>query len=258
MSIPLLGETNIELAMAFGFVLLGGLLLLGFYLLIRQGLKPDLRPLGGYETMLDQVGQAVESGGRVHISMGPNSIINEDTGVALAGLAMLDLVSRASAISDRTPVATTADATALPVIADTIRRAYHENARGDRYERSAARLVALDPVAMAAGTTSIIADDQVRANVVAASLGMETALIAEAGQRKGISQVIASDRVQAQAAGITMADHVLIGEEMFVARAYLEQDPPTTASALAQDVLRWFVIGAIFIGVVMQTLGLLR
>lgn len=227
------------------FLAFGGLLLIGFYVLTTQGLKPDLRPLPGYEALNDQVGQAIESGGRVHVSLGPNSVIGEEAGVTLAGLAILDIVADRAAISDKTPIGTTADPTTLPVLGDAIRSSYRERGTLDRFEVTSARLVALDSMALAAGTTSIIADDDVRANVIAGSMGMETALITEAGMRKGIPQVVASDRLQAQAAGLTMADHVLIGEEMFVARAYLEQDPSTTASVLTQDLLRWVVIAAI-------------
>jgi hypothetical protein len=254
MTLPVLGE--VEHVLGLMFLIAAGLILIGFYVLTRQGLKPDLRPLSGYEAMLDQVGQAVESGGRVHVSLGTNSMIGEDTGVTLAGLAILDVISDASAISDRAPVATTTDPTTLPVMSDTIRRGYRQMGTLHRYESTAARLVALDSMALAAGATSIIADDQVQANVLAGSLGMEAALMAEAGQRKRIPQVFASDRLQAQATGLTMADHTLIGEEMFVARAYLEQDPSTTASVLTQDILRWIVIGAIGVGSLLATVGI--
>ncbi len=237
---------------------LGWLLLVGFYSLVRQGLKPDLRPLSGYEALSSQVGQAVESGGRVHVSLGPNSLIGEETGTALAGLAVLDLVADASSISDRSPVATTAAATTLPVMADTIRRAYRQRGTLAQHEASAARLVAFDPLALAGGATSIIADDQVRANLLAGSFGPEVALMVEAGNRKSLTQVVGSDRLEAQAVGYVLADHTLIGEELFVARAYVGGDAPTIASALAQDVLRWLVVGAIGVGLVLQTLGLLR
>src|SRR5688572_18867192 len=85
------------------FLAFGGLMLAGFYVLTTQGLKPDLRPLPGYEALNDQVGQAIESGGRVHVTLGANSVIGEDTGVTLAGLAILDVVSDRAAISDKTP-----------------------------------------------------------------------------------------------------------------------------------------------------------
>jgi hypothetical protein len=239
------------------FLILAWLLLAGFLVLTRQGLKPDLRPLPGYEAVIRQVGQAIESGGRVHVSLGQNGIVGSDTGVTLAGLSILDKVAQESAISDRSPVATSADVTTLPVMTDTIRRPYRERGALERYENTSARLVALDSLGLAAGTTSIVVDDEVRANIIAGTLGSEAALIAEAGLRRGIPQVVASDRLETQVVGYVMADHVLIGEEMFAARAYLDQEPASVAGALAQDVLRWAIIAAIGIGSVLASVGLL-
>jgi hypothetical protein len=79
----------------------------------------------------------------------------------------------------------------------------------------------------------------------------------EAGHRQGISQVVGSDRLEAQATGYVMADHVLIGEELFVARAYLQNHAPTIASALAQDVVRWIVVGAIVVGLILYATNVL-
>jgi hypothetical protein len=239
-------------------VLLGILLLLGFTVLIRYGFRPALRSLKSYDALTKQVSLAVESGGRVHVSLGSGSIIGEDTSTTLSALAVLEFVSEASSISDYSPVATTSDATALPVIADTIRRAYRRKDAMDRYETMSARLVALDPLTMAGGATSIIADDNVRANVLAGSLGPEITLMAEAGQRRHLTQVAGSDRIQAQAAAYVMADHALLGEELYGARAYLTQEPSAVAGLAVQDVLRWIVIAALLFGGIPSILGLMR
>ncbi len=236
----------------------GLVLLTGLTLAIRQGvLKPTLRPLEGYTSLPDMVGQAVESGGRMHVSLGPNSIVDEQTGVTLAGLAMLDLVAEASAISDQPPVATTGDATAFPAVSDAIRRAYRAQDAVQRYDPKSARLVALDPTSLAGGATSIIADENVQANVLIGSFGSEVALMMEAGHRRRILQTVGSDRLEAQAAAFVMADYPLIGEEIFAARAYLAGPPSAVAGLAVQDVLRWLVIGLIVLGAVLQTLGLL-
>lgn len=239
-------------------IVAGILLMLAFWLLVRGGFRPSLRPLGGYALFEQQIGQAVESGGRVHISIGPNSIIGEETGAALAALAMLDLAARAAVISDLPPVATTGNATSLPVVSDTIRRAYERERMFERFHPSSARLVALDPTALAGGITSIIPDEEVRTNILFGSFGPEVALATEAGRRKRILQTLGSDRLEAQAVGYTMADHVLIGEEMFAARAYLSAEPTATAGLITQDVLRWLVTGLIVLGALLQSLGLLR
>jgi hypothetical protein len=235
----------------------GAILFFIFRFLAQSGFKPVLRPIRGYETLSTQVGEAVESGGRMHVSLGPNRIIDEGTGVTLAGLAVLDVVSEASAISDQTPVVTTSDAATLPVAADTIRHSYRRQGVIDKFETKSARLVALDPISLAGGVTSIIADDDVRANIMIGSFGPEIALMAEAGIRQEIPQMVGSDRLEAQAAAFTMADHLLIGEEIFVGRAYLSDDPSATASLATQDVLRWIIIGVIVFGIILQSLGLL-
>jgi hypothetical protein len=235
----------------------GTFLFIVFHFLSRSGFKPALRPIRGYETLSKQVGEAVESGGRMHVSLGPNRIIDEGTGVTLAGLAVLDIVSEASAISDQNPIVTTSDAATLPVAADTIRHSYRRQGVIDKFETKSARLIALDPIGLAGGTTSVIADDDVRANIMIGSFGPEVTLMAEAGIRQEIPQTVGSDRLEAQAAAFTMVDHLLIGEEIFVGRAYLSDDPSATASVATQDVLRWLIIGVIVFGIILQSLGLL-
>jgi hypothetical protein len=251
---------NIVIPDLLGLILIGiGVLAyIAFTFLAHRGLKPTLRPLRGYDMLPKQVGQAIESGGRVHVSLGANSLIGEKAGVTLAGLSVLDIASHASAISDLSPVATTADASTLLVAGDFVRRAYRQKGTLERYESTAARLVALDPVALAGGATSVVADDDVRANILIGSFGPEVALIAEAGERHGISQTIGSDRLEAQAVGYVMADQALIGEEMFVARAYLTEDSAAIGSLIALDILRWIIAGIIAVGAVLQTFGLLH
>jgi hypothetical protein len=111
---------------------------------------------------------------------------------------------------------------------------------------------------MAGGATSIIADDNVRANVLAGSLGSEITLMAEAGQRKHLTQVAGSDRLQAQAAAYVMADHVLLGEELYGARAYLTKEPTAIAGLAVEDILRWIIIAALLFGGIPSILGLMR
>ncbi len=241
-----------------GLVIVAALLLAVFTFFVRNGFKPPLRQIPGYEALARMVGQAVESGGRVHVSVGSGGLIGEDTATTLAGLAMLDYVSGASSISDLSPLGTTGNATTLPALSDTIRRAYVRNGLADKYETTAARVVAFDPVAQAGGTTAIIVDDDVRANVLVGVLGPEVALMAEAGQRQRIPQVAGSDRLQGQAVAYAMADHPLIGEEIYAARGYLTQEPSAVASLATVDALRWLVIAAIVVGSILGIFGFIR
>jgi hypothetical protein len=247
--------TNI---LGFALVIAGGLLSLGLTFLARQGFKPVLRPLAGYAALARLVGQAVESGGRVHVSTGSGDIAGEKTAATLSGIAALDYVSEASSISDLTPLATTGDATAMPLLADTVRRAYQRTRSYDKFDPDSARLVAFEPLSMAAGITSMIPDESVRANVLLGSFGPELALITESGRRNHLTQVAGSDELEGQAVAYAMADHALIGEEIFAARAYLSGDPGSLASIALQDVLRWLIIAGLVIGTLLGVLGLIR
>jgi hypothetical protein len=191
----------------------------------------------------------------VHVSLAGNSIVDENTATSMAGLDLLGVVSEHSAISDRPALGTTADATTLPVIGDTIRHAAARKDALEDYDPGAARLVALDPLSLAAGATSLIVDENVTTNILIGSFESEAILITEAGSRRGLSQTVASDRLEGQAVGYVAADHPLVGEELYVAGAYLTDKPTRLGSLVAQDVLRWLiVIGTIAI-VVLRSIG---
>jgi hypothetical protein len=241
---------------AFGLLVIGFVVYAIFALLAQRGhFRPSLRRLSAYDALAEQVGEAIESGGRIHVSLAGNSIVDEGTATSLAGLDLLDEVSERSAISDRPALATTADPTTLPLINDTLLHAAMRQDALENYDMAAARLVALDPLSLAAGATSLIADEDVTANVLIGSFEREAILITEAGSRRGLSQTVASDRLEGQAVALVAADHPLIGEELYVAGAYLDDKPSRLASLAAQDILRWLVAISIGVGVVLQVIG---
>jgi hypothetical protein len=65
---------------------------------------------------------------------------------------------------------------------------------------------------------------------------------------------VGANAVDVQPFMAATADHVLLGEEMFAAGAYLSGDPDQVASLRAQDVLRVAMAVAIVVGVVVKTL----
>ena len=148
----------------------------------------------------------------------------------IAGLSILDEAAEQSTIGDHPPVVTTGDATTLPVAADGVLRAYRRTGQLENYH--------------------------VKANILVGSFGPEVALMAEAGKRLDIPQTIGSDRLEGLAVAFALADQPLIGEEMYVSRAYLTDDPSAVGALAAQDILRWGIIGLIIFGMILQTLGL--
>jgi len=227
-------------------------------LLARRGLKPALRPLEAYNQLDALVGQAVESGGRVHIALGPNSLTNEDAATTLAGLAMLELVTDSAHVSDLTPVATSGDATTWFVLGDTMLRVYRRRDLNEKFQTVMPRLVALDPITYAGGISSLMTNESIRTNIAMGSFGSELMLITESASRRGILQIVGSDRLDAQAVAYASSRYPLLGEEFYMARAYLSDTPSAIAGAATEDILRWILIALIIGGTILTSLGLVN
>ena len=259
--LQILSDTFGSLANPLVLVVFVGVSLLVLVLteLIRRGrYKPHLRDLPAYNFVNDQVGRAVESGGRVHISVGPNGIGGEDTAITVAAVAAMREVASSATVSDDPPVVTTSDPTSLPLMSDVIYRAYQHRDATTRYERSSSRLLALDRITLAGAITTLMWDDNVGSNFVFGSYTQEVALITELGQRKRINQTAGSDRLEGIAAAFPSTEHTLIGEEMFNAPAYLgEAREVDLASITTNDILRVVIIGVIVGGTILATIGVL-
>jgi hypothetical protein len=148
----------------------------------------------------------------------------------------------------------------LPLAQDTLRRAYQSRNRLDRFRYSAVRWYPSGSrsLAYAAALTVAIRDDSVSSNILAGSFGPEMALIMEAGARRGSPSLAVSDQLSGQAIAYAFSEYVLIGEEVFAARAYLSESPAKAFDVVRLDLLRWLIVFAIlatFFAQVLTTRG---
>jgi len=247
---------------AYGWTLLLsiGLLLLALILLValtllRSRLPIALRRIEAYDRLTRSVGLAVESGTRLHISLGRGSLFTTRGASALAGLAMLHKLTERTSLSDRPPVVTAGDASLAILAQDTLQAGYRAAGAEDQYRYSTGRLTGLTPFAYAAGTIPVTRDEQVSTNIFLGDFGSESALIADAAERENSTLIAASDSISAQSVFYATAQDPLIGEELFAAGAYVGAGPVHEASLTVQDVLRWLIILAIVIGSAFKFLG---
>jgi hypothetical protein len=240
---------------ALAVFLIAALLLLAFTFMRRKS-PAVFRKIEAYERLKRVVGQAVEDGTRLHISIGRGNLFTSRGGSALAGLAMLRRLSERTSLSDHPPIVSSGDASLAVLSQDTLQAGYHAAGADDQYRFTTGRLTGLTPFAFAAGTIPIIRDENVSANVVIGDFGPEAALLAEAADREDTDLIAASDNPSAQAVLYVSSQEPLIGEELFAAGAYLGAGASHDASLQTQDVLRWLVILAIFGGVLLKLAGI--
>ena len=89
---------------------------------------------------------------------------------------------------------------------------------------------------------------------MAGSFGDEYLLMGEAASRRNITQVGGASDPNVLPLVFASADHVLMGEDMYAAGAYLAHKSWHIGSLLAQDLMRWVIVVVIIVLVVINSL----
>lgn len=239
--------------LAVAFIGIFILLMILFALRTARQDRQEFREIPAFARLLLGIGLAVETGKRVHVSLGWGSIIGPRSPVAIVGLALLERITHSTLFSDRPPIATAGEGAVTILAQDTMRKIAFE--RGGEFDPSAGRLAGLTPWPYAAGALAVIQDENVEPNVLVGSFGSEIGLIAEACERRRSSSLAGTDNLSGQAVLFAAAQEPLIGEEVFAGGAYLEAGEMHTASLKVQDIFRWLLIVIILIGTILKVAG---
>jgi hypothetical protein len=229
------------------FLILLLLPLLYLALRVKAGKAGGLRPLTALEELPALVARSAETDQPLHVSVGVAGVGGIATAETWAGLTLLGQLADESAALDLPIIVTVADATVLPVAQDILQRAYTRYGNPERYDPGQVRFVAPDPMAYAAGTMGLLEREPLAGNVMVGVFGEEYLLMGETGARRGVFQVVGTADPHILPLVYTSADETLVGEEMFAGGAYTSRLPIQVASLLAEDWLRWILIGAIVI-----------
>lgn len=211
---------------------------------IRRGsMQVTLRPLLPYRWLGGQVGRAVESGQKLHISLGQAGLTGPATPTSIAASQFLTTLAKDSCANNTPPIVTVGNGTLLPLAENQIRNAYAASDRLYQYNPDHVQFIAQteDNFAFAAGITSELAQNRVLSHILAGRYGAEIGIIGGAANRHHIEQMIATDDPTALAISTAVTDNLIIGEELFAAGAYLEQEPAQLASLQVQDIMRWII-----------------
>lgn len=220
--------------------LAGTVLLFWFIRRHKAGWYVGSRPITAYKAMRAQSDKAVETGRGIHMSLGRADLGGQGNPASLAALEALDVMAKAGARSDSSPLTTVGDGALLLAAQDSLRAAHEDAGRALVYRSDMAHFISGRDFAMsyAAGVSDELNRGDLGSSILLGRFGSEVAIMAEAGDRQGLAQVIGSDDPQAMAIGAAVTDKVLIGEELFAAGAYLRPEPAFLASLQLQDVLR--------------------
>ncbi|MCY3976700.1 MAG: hypothetical protein OXG23_01250 [Chloroflexi bacterium] len=202
----------------------------------RPGRRRRQRQIAGFEQIPQWTTQSIESNRPLHLGFGGAAVGGDNTPTALAGAEFFHQVIERSNASDASPLITMSAPATIPLGQATLRRAWH---KGDTLSR--ARWIPPD-LAYAGAVTASMAIDEPTAHIMAGRFGAELALMLDSASRHGQPSLAVSDRLDGQAVAYAMADHVLIGEELYAAAGYVAEDAPARADAAVLDVWRVLIL----------------
>ena len=241
--------------MALAFLLLFVALMFVYMARVRAGKLPYLRKIRAFDALKGFSSRAIEAGRPLHLTLGSGSTANQTTADSLAGISVLEHLSKQAAVTRIPPTVTMADPTVMLFAQNTLRAAYKENNNSDVGATQNVRYVAPQPSAYAAGVMSMLNTDKPEATAMVGKFGDEYLLMGESAALRDISQVAGASDPNTLPFVYVSADEALLGEEMYAAGAYLQKSPAHIGSLLAQDTMRWVIGAVILVGVVLASLG---
>jgi hypothetical protein len=217
----------------------------------KAGEKMFLRRLAALDAVEEAVGRAAEMGKPVLYTPGLDAVEFPEM---LAGLSFLSYVARLTARYNVRLIEAQRDQVVYSIAEESIRQAYAAEGKLDQFNPQDVRVFP-DRYGYISGMIGIIAHEQVAASIMVGLFRAESLIFAEAGNRAGCIQIAASEGQQIPFF-VAVCDYVMIGEELYAASAYVDEDPRQRSIILAQDVGKWAILGIIVIGGLLETAGI--
>ncbi len=216
--------------------------------------RTAFRTIPAYAALPNYIAFAIEANRPLHLSFGSSGLSGQNTVLTLASAEMFYQIAQRAAVGDVSPIITLTDSSALPIGQDILRRAYQSRGRLEAYHYRNTRWLPYGSHSLvyAAAVTTLQSDDSIGTNIYAGDFGRELALMMAAGHRRGIPEIGVSASLEGQAVAYAMSDHVLIGEEVFAAGAYLGAGATQTGATITVDILRWLTIAVLIGGFILS------
>ncbi len=242
---------------------IGGLLFVVLFvivMLIRRAFgspEPgrDLRPIRAFSRLRRAVLLTVESGRRLHVSLGRGEITGERSAIAFSGLSALQPLAEATSLSDKPTIVTSGTGPLGILSRSTLYSGYRRARSTGRYRPTQGRVSGLTPFSYAVGALLDADREQVSTNFLIGSFGAEIGLLAEPSRTAGALTVAGTDNIPGQAVAYAAADEPLIGEEAYASGAYAGAGGLHGASLFTQDLFRWLIIAIIIGGAIAKLIG---
>lgn len=212
-----------------------------------------IRPLAGISAIEEAIGRATEMGRPVIYIPGVDDINNIQT---IYSMVILEKVATMVAKYGTPLLVPVASAFVTPVAEETVKQGYLNAGVPDAFNPNNVRYMSNEQFAFTAATNGWILRERPAASLLMGSFYAESLLMAETGFRAGAIQVAGTANIHQLPFFVVACDYTLIGEEFFVATAYLSREPGLVGTIKAQDYFKVLIMAVMLVGTVGATLAL--
>ncbi len=228
---------------AFGFALL-----VTYFLVADRSPREALRRIPFFDALVGALALAMEAGWGVHQGLGAGRLWGDEGAAGFAGLTALEGMGRMALRGDHPPQSSAGGGLLTLLAFNRWRMLYRSAARVP--DVFPFQIPGMLPWGYTAGVLAFGEGNTEQAGFIG-HYGAEAGLLTESAPRV----LAASEDPSTQALLYAVADHTLVGEEVFASGAYLENGPSHIASLIVQDVFRILVLLALLAAPLVALLG---
>jgi hypothetical protein len=235
------------------FVFLVTFCVIFFYFVDRtaKGTKLVIRRIAGFDALDEAIGRCTEMGRPVHYTFG----IGELDANVLASFDVLSYVAGQCAKLETDLIVTNALGEVQMMTEEIVKAAYIDVGKPDNYKPDNVRYVSNVQTAYMSAILGIFQRERPGANLMMGPFYAESMMLAEAGQQVGAIQIGGTGRVIQVPFFIAACDYTLVGDELFVAGAYISRKPYQVGAIYAQDFGKWLTLVLVIVGTLLVTAG---
>ncbi len=238
-----------DLSVQFAAILIFSITIYYYIDRARSGEEIYLRTIPGLKAIEEAVGRATEMGKSVLFVPGISDLDQVET---ITGLNILGHVAENTAKYETSLNVPVSKSIVMEAGREVCKEAYLRAGRPDLYYDDMVHYVTEEQFAYTAGITGIMERDKPAACFYLGKFYAESLILAEAGNSIGALQIAGTGSYSQIPFFVTACDYTLIGEEFFVASAYLSKKPELVGSIKGQDIVKLLVMIAIVLTVVLN------
>lgn len=220
----------------------------------RGGMKLSIRRLQAIDAIEELVGRSTEMG-RPILFVADGRLDTNEAPQVIASFTILDYLAHLTAKVGARLLVSIPKALHIPLVTSIVEDAYRAEGKIDEFDEKNLRFFGQD-YANTMPTMGMISREKPASFIILGAWQNPALTLLESSVREGCLSIGGTANTHQLPWMVLTASYTLISEELFVAGAYLSDDPVAISTVGAGDLGRYICIGMIAIGIVLKTLGI--